>query len=194
MIKKDEMEVLELINKKNRMLEDYGIESEEVLLKDYNDKINSLEPIERRLISAKKIGIKKYIFMTIFVILINIALFFLLKDSLFKFAGLVGFPIVLIMYLIEKNRLRTEVLIEQNKENLNKKVEENKKLQVFKKNKKVLEEVNIINAKIEVINSENEYQNGAFKFKVTDIILLLPIIMFVFAGNGSRRHALFKAC
>ena len=27
----------------------------------------------------------------------------------------------------------------------------------------------VINAKIEVMNSENEYQNGAFKFKVTDI-------------------------
>lgn len=158
MIKKDEIEVLELINQKNHILEDYGIESEEVLLKDYNDKINSLEPLERRKISDKKVGLKKYIFLTIFVILISIALFILIDNFMFKFVGLAGLPIVLIMFLIEKNRLKTEVLIEQNKENLSKKVEENKILQVFEKNKKALEEVNIINAKIEVFENDKRQQ------------------------------------
>ena len=158
MIKKDEIEILELINKKNRLLEDYGIESEEVLLKDYNDKVNSLEPIERTMFSAKKVKITKYITLTLIVVLINGLLWYLLKDNLLKFVGLLGFPIILIMFLIEKSKLKTEVLIKQNKENLNKKVEENKKLQVFEKNKKVLEEVNIINAKIEVFEKDKEEQ------------------------------------
>lgn len=158
LIKKDEMEVLELINEKNHILEDYGIESEEVLVKDYNDKINSLEPIERKKFTARKVEIKKYILFTIIVILINVLLFVLLKDNLLKFVGLIGFPIIIIMYFIEKNRCKTEQIIKQNKEELSKKVEENKKLQLFEKNKQVLEEINIVNAKIEVFEKDKREQ------------------------------------
>lgn len=86
LIKKDEMEVLELINKKNNILKDNGIESEEVLVKEYNDKINSLEPIERKKFLTPKIKVKKYIIMTLIVLLINILLFVFLKDSMLKYA------------------------------------------------------------------------------------------------------------
>ena len=49
-------------------------------------------------------------------------------------------------------------MIKQNKEELSKKVEENKKLQVFEKNKTALEQVNIINAKIEVFENDKNAQ------------------------------------
>ncbi|MDO4975530.1 MAG: ATP-binding protein [Alphaproteobacteria bacterium] len=104
LIKKDEMEILELINEKNRFLEDNGIESEEVLLKDYNDKINSLEPLERRKFTAQKIQPKKYFIMLAIIVIINILLFILLKNSLLKFVGLLGFLIIPIMYFMEKNK------------------------------------------------------------------------------------------
>ncbi|MBR1653749.1 MAG: AAA family ATPase [Clostridia bacterium] len=158
LIKKDEMEILELINEKNHILEDYGIESEEVLVKDYNDKINSLEPIERRKFTARKVEIKKYILLTVIVILINVLLFVLLKDNLLKFVGLIGFPIIIALYFIEKSRCKTEQIIKQNKEELSKKVEENKKLKLFEKNKQVLEEINIVNAKIEVFEKDKREQ------------------------------------
>ena len=158
MIKKDEMEILDLIKQKNNVLEDNGIDSEESLVKDYNEKINSLEPIERKEFSARKVGIKKYILLSILVIIINVLLFIFLKDNILKFTGLIGLPIILIMFLCEKSKIRKEQMVKQNKENLSVKVEENKKLQVFEKNKRVLEEVNIINAKIEVFENDKREQ------------------------------------
>lgn len=158
LIKKDEMEILELINEKNHVLEDNGIESEEVLVKDYNDKINSLEPIERRRFTTPKVGIKKYIIMTLIVLIINVLLFIFINPFYLKFVGLIGFLIILIMFFAEKSRLEKEVLIKQNKEELSKKVEENKKLSIFEKNKKILEEINIINAKIEVFENDKRNQ------------------------------------
>ena len=158
LIKKDEMEVLELINKKNYVLEDNGIESEEILVKDYNDKINSLEPIERKRFTASKVGIKKYIYITIALIIINILLFLFVNPFYLKFVGLAGFFIPLILLLVEKSRNENERMIKQNKEDLSKKVEENKKLQVFEKNKEVLEEINILNAKIEVFENDKRQQ------------------------------------
>ena len=158
LIKKDEMEILELINEKNHVLEDNGIESEEVLVKDYNDKINSLEPIERRRFTTPKVGIKKYVIMTLIILIINVLLFIFINPFYLKFIGLIGFLIVLIMYFAEKSKLEKEVLIKQNKEELSKKVEENKKLSIFEKNKKILEEINIINAKIEVFENDKRNQ------------------------------------
>ena len=158
MIKKDEMEILDLIKQKNNVLEDNGIDSEESLVKDYNEKINSLEPIERKKFSARKVGIKKYILLITLVIIINVLLFVFLNDNIFKFTGLIGLPIILIMFLCEKSKIKKEQMVKQNKENLSVKVEENKKLQVFEKNKRVLEEVNIINAKIEVFENDKREQ------------------------------------
>ena len=158
MIKKDEMEILDLIKQKNNVLEDNGIDSEESLVKDYNEKINSLEPIERKKFSARKVGIKKYILLIALVIIINVLLFVFLKDNILKFTGLTGLPIILIMFLCEKSKIKKEQMVKQNKEDLSVKVEENKKLQVFEKNKRVLEEVNIINAKIEVFENDKREQ------------------------------------
>ena len=158
LIKKDEMEILELINQKNNVLKDNEIESEEALVEEYNHKINSLEPIERRKFAKPKISTKKYILLSVVVILINILIFFFIKHNLLRFVGLVGFLIIFIMYLIEKNRLNNEHLIKQNKEELSKKVEENKKLLAFEKNKKILEDVKIINAKIGVFENDKKEQ------------------------------------
>ncbi|MCR5147223.1 MAG: AAA family ATPase [Clostridia bacterium] len=156
-IKKDEIQILELINEKNNLLQDNDIESEEILVNDYNEKINSL-PIERVKFDKPKIGFAKYLLLTIFVTMINITLFIFMKQLPLKFVGLIGYVFIIAMYLFEKNRLEDEHLIKQNKADLNKKVEENKRLLVFEKNKKVLEEVNIINAKIEVFENDKNNQ------------------------------------
>lgn len=158
MIKKDEMQILELINEKNNVLEDNNIESEEILVNDYNEKINSLEPIERIKFEKPKISLKKYILFTLLVTIINALIFVFIKQIPYNLIGLVGYLIIFIMYFIEKSRLEDEHLIKQNKAELNKKVEENKKLLVFEKNKKVLEEINIINAKIEVFENDKKNQ------------------------------------
>ena len=158
LIKKDEMEILELINKKNYFLEENNIESEETLVNDYNEKINSLEPIERRKFALRKVSIKKYIIMILITLIINALLFVFMKQMPLKFVGLPLFLIILIVFLIEKNKYKKEHMIKQNKEELSKKVEENKKLQVFEKNKKALEQVNIINAKIEVFENDKREQ------------------------------------
>ena len=157
-IKKDELEIFELTKKKNYVLEDNDVESEESLLKDYNDKINSLEPVERKRFSRRKVKVKKYIFLTIVLILINALLITFIKDNLLKYVGLLGIPLLFIMYFMEKRKLEKERIIRQNKEDLNKKVEENKKLLAFEKNKKILEELNIINAKIEVFEKDKREQ------------------------------------
>lgn len=158
LIKKDEMEILELINKKEYFLEENGIESEEVLVNDYNEKINSLEPLERRKFDLQKVKIKKYLIMGFISIIINVLLFVFMKQMPLKFVGLPLFLIILIVFFIEKNKLKKEHMIKQNKEELSKKVEENKKLQVFEKNKTALEQVNIINAKIEVFENDKNAQ------------------------------------
>ncbi len=158
LIKKDEMEILELINKKEYFLEENGIESEEVLVNDYNEKINSLEPLERRKFDLQKVKIKKYLIMGFISIIINVLLFVFMKQMPLKFVGLPLFLIILIAFFIEKNKLKKEHMIKQNKEELSKKVEENKKLQVFEKNKTALEQVNIINAKIEVFENDKNAQ------------------------------------
>ena len=152
------MQILELINEKNNVLDDNDIESEEVLVNDYNEKINSLEPMERIKFEKPKIDLKKYVFMTILITIINVLLFIFIKQIPLKFVGLLGYIIVIAMYFIEKNKIEDEHLIKQNKADLNKKVDENKKLLVFEKNKKVLEEINIINAKIEVFENDKKNQ------------------------------------
>lgn len=157
-IKKDEMEIFELLNEKNNILEDNGIESEEALVKDYNDKVNSLEPLERIRFEKPKIDIKKYILIGILITIINVLLIIFIKQIPWRFVGLVGYLILIAMYFFERNKLEDEHLIKQNKADLNKKVEENKKLLVFEKNKKVLEEINIINAKIEVFENDKKNQ------------------------------------
>ncbi len=158
MIKKDEMEILELVNKKSYVLEDNNIDDENVLIREYNDKVNSLEPLERRKFTRQKVKIQKYIILSIIMIIINIALILLVKHNILRFVGLIGFIFIFIMYLFEKKTLENERMVKQNKENLNKKVEENKKLLAFERNKKLLEEINIINAKIEVFENDKKEQ------------------------------------
>lgn len=157
-IKKDDIEILELKNKKNQVLEDNDIESEEVLIKEYNDKINSLEPIERKKFSIGKISVKKYIVITLLIIILNIILYLFMEPFYLKFVGLAGFLIIPIMLIIEKNRLKNEHMVKENREELSKRLEENKKLSIFEKNKMVLEEIKILNAKIEVFEKDKKDQ------------------------------------
>lgn len=158
LIQKDEREILELINEKNHILADNDIESEEILIKEYNEKIEALEPVKEECKIQVKIGCKKYIIMAIIVLLINILLFIFLNDNIIKYIGIIGFVLIPILYKIEKNKLEQKEVIKKNKEDLNKKIEENKKLVVFEKNKKVLEEVNIVNAKIEIFEKDKREQ------------------------------------
>lgn len=158
LIQKDEREILELINEKNHILADNDIESEEILVKEYNEKIEALEPVKEECKIQVKIGFKKYIIMAIIVLLINILLFIFLNDNIIKYIGIIGFVLIPILYKIEKNKLEQKEVIKKNKEDLNKKIEENKKLVVFEKNKKVLEEVNIVNAKIEIFEKDKREQ------------------------------------
>ena len=158
LIKKDEREILELINEKNHILDNNGIESEETLIKDYNEKIQALEPVEEEQKTKIKIKTGKYIIMALAIILINALLFILLKDNMLKYLGVLAFILIPIVYAIEKNKAQQEEIIKKNKKDLNKKIEENKKLVIFEKNKKVLEEINIVNAKIEVFEKDKREQ------------------------------------
>ena len=158
LIKKDEREILELINEKNHILDDNDIESEETLIKDYNEKIQALEPIEEEQKTKIKIKTGKYIIMTLVIILINALLFIFLKDNILKYLGILAFILIPVFYVTEKNKAKQEEFIKQNKKVLNKKIEENKKLVIFEKNKKVLEEINIVNAKIEVFEKDKREQ------------------------------------
>lgn len=158
LIKKDEKEILDLINEKNRILEENDIESEQILKKDYNSKIENVEVETKKEESTVKVGLKKYVLMLILIVIVNILLFIFLSDNYLKFIGLIGFIVIFIMYFAEKNTLKNKLLIEKNKKELNKKVEENKKLSEFEKNKKVLEEINIVNAKIEIFENDKREQ------------------------------------
>ncbi len=157
-IKKDEIEIIELSNKKKKILADHNIKDEESLIENYNNKINSLEPIERKHVARQRVNTKKYVIMLIVLLIVNVILLVSLKNNALKFVGLLGFPIVLVLYFIEKNKLENERIIRQNKEELNKKLEENKKLLMFEKNKQILEQINIINAKIEVFEKDKKEQ------------------------------------
>ena len=163
LIKKDEIEVLELINEKNNVLEENGIESEETLLNEYNEKVNSSGSTEIIEKESYKVGVKKYVVATILLIIINVLLIIFIKHNLLRFVGLIGFPLVFIAYLIEKNKKENEATIKKNKRELSKKLEDNKKLLVFEKNKKILEEINILNAKIEVFENDKKEQMKIMK-------------------------------
>lgn len=158
LIKKDEREILELINEKNRILDDKDIESEEILIKEYNDKIHALEPVEEELKTKIEIKPGKYIIIALVIILINVLLLIFLKDNMLKFLGILAFILIPILYSIEKNKAKQEEIIKKNKKDLSKKIEENKKLVIFEKNKKVLEEINIVNAKIEIFEKDKREQ------------------------------------
>lgn len=158
LIKKDEREILELIREKNSILKDNSIESEDFLIKEYNEKIASLDKVKEERKNSVKIGIKKYVILTAIILLINIMSFILLKNSSIKYIGIFAFLLIPILYTLEKNKIKEQELIKKNKEELNKKIEENKKLAVFEKNKKILEEINIINAKIEIFEKDKREQ------------------------------------
>ena len=160
LIKKDEREILELINEKNHILADNNIKSEEDLVKqakkDFEDIYgNDSENMNN---SKIKINLKKYILLSLIVIVINVLLFIFVKHNILKFVGLIGFFLIIFMYLFEKSKRKESEIIKKNKEEISKRVEQNKKLILEEKNKKVLDEVNIVNAKIEMLEKSKRQQ------------------------------------
>ena len=102
-------------------------------------------------ISNKKINRSKYLLLAVLLIVINILLF-LFVNSAIKYIGLLGFPLIILLYNFEKNKIKESETIIKNKQEINKKVEQNKVLILLDKAKKILEQVNLKNAQIQIIN------------------------------------------
>lgn len=155
---KDE-ELTELINEKLEFLKENNIESEEFLvnsIKENEAKISDDNTEKKQSNHKQKIGVAKYIILVCFVILINVILFTFMNESLIKFVGLLGIPVILIIYLIDKNKLKESEIILQNKEEINKRIEQNKILIALDKDKKILEQINLKNAQIEIIEKNRK--------------------------------------
>lgn len=157
-IKKDEKEIFELIKEKNKILADNNINSETELVEEFNKKFNAIEPVKEIEENPIKIGYLKYIILFIMITIINAVIICLCKNPLLKCCGLPLYFLILIVFLLEKKKIRDEKSIEKNKMVLNRKLEENRKLDEFEKNKKILEEINIVNAKIEVFENDKREQ------------------------------------
>ena len=157
LIKKDEREILNLINEKNRILDEYGIDKEADLIDEYNKKINSPETEENIENTKFKVKILKYIIAVLLFTGINAGIIYFLKSNL-KFACLADYLLIAIAYIIERRKLKHKAFIKDNKNVLNRKLEDNKNLDKFEKNKTALERVNIVNAKIEVFEKDKRDQ------------------------------------
>lgn len=154
LIQEKEQELQELYEEKIAFLKNNYVESEESLLeqiKSFEDKIAKLKSDKDDSTESKKINIIKYIIMGLIIILINVILFIYVKNNITKYLGLLGIPILVILYLFEKSKIKEKELIKRNKEEINKRVEENKILIALDKNKKIQEQINLKNAQIQVI-------------------------------------------
>lgn len=156
LIQEKEQELEELRNEKDEYLRKNNFKSEQEL-------INLIDNYQRQLAtenyntnkmeitSNKKLNKNKYLILIVLCILINVLLFVLLKGSFFKFAGLLGFPLIWLLYKMEKNKIKESEIIIKNKQEINKKVEQNKVLINLDKIKKVQDQVNLKNAQIQII-------------------------------------------
>jgi len=171
LIEQKNKEIENLKNEKNKILKNNDFNSEEELLnliKENENKLrkinsayyfedgNILEKNKKENNNSSKINIKKYIVLFILAIIINILLFILIKNNLIKYLGLVIFPILIAMFFIEKNKLKENDIVRKNKDEINKKVEENKILIALDKNKKILNEINSKNAQIEILEKNKK--------------------------------------
>lgn len=162
LIQEKDQELQELYEEKKVFLKNNYVESEESLLeqiKSFEDKIAELKSNKDDGTENKKINIIKYIILGLIIILINVILFIYVKNNVMKYWGLLGIPVLLILYLFEKNKIKEKELIKKNKEEINKRVEENKILIALDKNKKIQEQINLKNAQIQVIekNRNDEF-------------------------------------
>lgn len=156
-IQEKEQEIEELVNEKEAYLKSNNFKSEQDLInlidnyqrqlatENYNT--NKMEIIPRK----NKISGSKYLILFLIAIIINVLLFIMLKDSMLKFAGLLAFPTIYLIYKMEKNKIKEEEIISKNKQDINKKVEQNKVLIHLDKIKKIQEQINLKNAQIQII-------------------------------------------
>ena len=174
LIKQKDNEIENLKNEKNKILKNNDFNSEEKLLNLIKENENKLKKInsanyfedsnilesnfknKKENNNFSKINIKKYIILFILALIINILLFTLINNNLIKYLGLVIFPILIAMFFIEKNKLKENDIVRKNKDEINKKVEENKILIALDKNKKILNEINSKNAQIEILEKNKK--------------------------------------
>ena len=155
LIQKDDDEIENLKLQKNIIFQNNNIKSEEDLKQNY---IVENDYKDNNKNDKNKVNLIKYIILFIIILIVNIALFAMFSNSILKFIGLIGIPIILIIYICEKNKIKELEIIRKNKEELNKKTEENKRLIIEAKNKKILDELNVINTKIDVIENNKKEQ------------------------------------
>lgn len=158
LVQKDDDEIENLKLQKNIIFQNNNIKSEEDLKQNYIVENDYKDNNKNDKNNENKVNLIKYIILFIIILIVNIALFAMFSNSILKFIGLIGIPIILIMYICEKNKIKELEIIRKNKEELNKKTEENKRLIIEAKNKKILDELNVINTKIDVIENNKKEQ------------------------------------
>ena len=124
------------VNEKNKKIEDLNSQIQEIKSseKKENIKLN------------KKINIKKYIIILLFLLMINILIFIFNKNKLINILNYFFIPIYLIIiFIIEKN----------------KKIKINKKIKL--ENEKINNEINLINKQIEIIKEEKNNEEKEIK-------------------------------
>ena len=126
------------------------------IISDLEKKLEELNSNKKGGSSKLKVGIKKYIIMGTLAIVANALLIIFIKHNIIRYTGLILFPILLLMYLIEKDKLKEKDTVRKNKEEINKRVEENKLLISLDKNKEVLDQVNLKNAQIEILEKSKK--------------------------------------
>lgn len=161
LIQEKEQELEYLKNEKYEYLKNNNLKSEQEL-------INLMDNYQRQLAtenyntnkmeitSNKKINKSKYLILLFICILINILLFLVLKDNYLKYFGLLAFSLVLLIYKFEKKNIAESELIIKNKQEINKKVEQNKVLINLDKIKKIQDQINLKNAQIEIIEKNKK--------------------------------------
>lgn len=164
-IQEKEEDIENLLIEKNNILKNNNYNSEEDLIHNIKNNENKLQKItdsensentykteengEQK--NNKKINNFKYLLLIIFAIIINILAIIIIKNNYLKYIGIIIFPVIAAMYFCEKNKIQKTNTVLKNKQEINKKIEENKLLIDLDKNKKILNEINSKNAQIEII-------------------------------------------
>ena len=190
LIDQKESSIEKLNSEKEEILKNGNYKSEEELLKlinKYEDnlarlrKSNIAEPTEKtRKSSTKKINVNKYIILSVIAVIISILLFIFIQNTYAKFIGLLLFPIIIAMFFVEKNKIKENDFAVKNKNEMNKKLEENKILTELDSHKRILNEINSKNAQIELLeNTKNteiskveEIKNKIKELKEVELVKL----------------------
>lgn len=163
LIDQKESNIERLNAEKEEILKSGNYKSEEELLdliKKYEDnlvklrKSNVAEPTDKsRRSNTKKINMNKYIILSIIAVIVSILLFIFIKNMYAKFIGLILFPVIIAMFLLEKNKIKENDFVIKNKNEMNKKLEENKILTELDVHKRISNEINSKNAQIELLEN-----------------------------------------